>query len=255
MAVYPQLGSGALGQFPVRKRRRLRTVVNRAADGRTVRLADPAAEITEWRLEYTELNEEEAAALREFFAECEGTLRGFTFVDPTGNLLAWSEKLDEAVWTRGPLLTLTEAIADPFGGTRAARLSNTGGAPQSISQTLAAPAEYQYCFSAYVRSAVPVTVTMLSGSGRAERTVMNEWGRITFARAGEATFGLELPAGAVVEVYGLQAEPQPAASGYKASTSGGVYENARLRDDALAMTATGVEQHSCTVNIIHANHI
>jgi hypothetical protein len=69
------------------------------------------------------------------------------------------------------------------------------------------------------------------------------------------TFGLELPAGGVVDVFGFQVEPQPSASGYKPSTTGGVYPGARLRDDALTMTATGVGLHSCTVNIIHANHL
>jgi hypothetical protein len=255
MAVYPQLGSGALGQFPVRKRRRLRTVVNQARDGRTVRLADPAGEITEWQLEYSELTDAETAALQGFFDEVEGSLRGFTFVDPSANLLAWSEKLDEAVWEAGPLLTIAAAITDPFGETRASRLSNTGGAAQGLSQTLSAPPEYVYCFSAYLRSAAPVTVTILRGTARADRKVSSEWRRITFSGAGEVTFGLELPAGATVDVYGLQVEPQPAASGYKTSTSGGVYEHARLRDDVLAITATGVERHSCTVNIIHANHL
>src|SRR5689334_1734283 len=122
MAVYPQLGSGALGQFPVRKRRRMRTVFNRASDGRTVRLQDLAGEVTEWQLGYTELNDAEAAALRAFFEECEGSLRGFTFLDPSDNLLAWSEKLDEAAWTREPYLTVTADVADPVGGTRASRL-------------------------------------------------------------------------------------------------------------------------------------
>jgi len=41
MLVYPQLESGALSQFPVLKTRTTRTVVNRAADGSTVRLAEP----------------------------------------------------------------------------------------------------------------------------------------------------------------------------------------------------------------------
>jgi hypothetical protein len=58
-----------------------------------------------------------------------------------------------------------------------------------------------------------------------------------------------------VDVFGLQVEPQPAASGYKPTTTGGVYEHARFHDDDLAMTATGVGLHSCTVNIIHANHL
>ena len=79
MAAYPQLGSGALSQFPVQKIRRARTVVNRAADGSTIKLADPAAEVTEWLLNYVDLSGEEAEALRTFFDAMEGTLNGFTF--------------------------------------------------------------------------------------------------------------------------------------------------------------------------------
>jgi hypothetical protein len=66
---------------------------------------------------------------------------------------------------------------------------------------------------------------------------------------------IEIGAGDAVEVYGIQAEAQIAASGYKASTVGGVYEGARLGDDALTITSTDVNRHSCTVKIIHANHL
>src|SRR6185295_13241766 len=128
MAAYPQLESGALSQFPVQKTRRARTVVNLAADGSMIKLADPAAEVTEWLLTYTDLSDEEAAALRAFFKATEGTLNGFTFLDPTGNLLAWSEQLDKASWQTDPLLSLTAEVSDPRGGARAWRLSNSGGA-------------------------------------------------------------------------------------------------------------------------------
>ena len=255
MLVYPQLGSGALGQFPVRKQRRVRTVRNRAADGRTVRLADPGAEITSWKLQYVDLIDEEAAALRDFFEACEGTLRSFTFLDPTANLLAWSETLSEPVWTRGPLLAVADDIADPQGGTRASRLTNGGGGAQSITQTLAAPAEYLYCFSVYVRTAATVAVTILGCGDRGEREATNQWARISHTASGEATFGLELPAGAEVDVFGFQVEPQPSPSGYKPSTTGGVYEGARLRDDSFFIKTTCPGLHSCTVDIIHANHL
>ena len=59
--VYPQLGSGALSQFPIRKTRRTRTVMNRAADGSTIKLADPAGVTTEWGLPYADLSDQEAA--------------------------------------------------------------------------------------------------------------------------------------------------------------------------------------------------
>ena len=260
MLVYPQLGSGALSQFPVQKRRRLRTVVNAAADGSFVKLADPNGEYTEWSLAYALLSDDEIAALEQFFAAAEGTLNGFTFLDPTSNLLAWSDHLDNAVWVRGPALSVTSGVADPAGGTNAWHASNSGGGAQSIVQTISAPAGYLYCFSAYVRSADPSNVTMLLGSQRANCAVSSDWTRVAVSAAGDPqadsiSFGLEFPAGRAVDVYGLQAEPQAGASVYKASTTGGVYENARLRDDVLTTTATGVNQHSCTVNIFYAKHL
>lgn len=249
-----------MSQFPVQKRRRLRTVVNAAADGSFVKLADPNGEYTEWNLPYTLLSDDEIAALQQFFAAAEGTLNGFTFLDPTSNVLSWSDHPDNAVWVRGPVLTIGSGIADPAGGTNAWHVNNPGAGAQSIAQTIPAPAGYLYCVSAYVRSASPANVTMLLGSQRTTRAVTTDWTRITLAASGDPqadsiSFGLEFPADASVDVYGMQAEPQAGASVYKASTTGGVYENARLRDDVLTTTATGVNQHSCTVNIFYAKHL
>jgi hypothetical protein len=253
MLAYPQLSTGALAHYPVSKRRRMRTAVNTMADGRSIKLADAPAEHTEWVLEYSQLSDAELAAIQQFFTDAEGTLNSFTFLDPSGNLLAWSDRLDNAAWVRGPWLSLS-------GGPGSWHLNNTGGGVQSIAQTIAAPAGYLYCFSVYVRASQPSQVTMLLGSQRAERSVNTYWSRIVFAASGDMaqesiTFGLELPAGLSLEVYGLQAEPQAGPSAYKVSTTGGVYEGARLRDDVLTITATGVNQHSCTVGIYHAKHL
>lgn len=260
MLVYPQLGTGALSQFPIRKQRRARTVVNAALDGSSIKLADAAGQTTEWALSYAGLSDAEIGALEQFFASAEGTLNGFTFLDPAANLLAWSGALGGAVWKRDPQLSLTGGIQDPAGGSAAWRLTNAGAAPQAISQTLAAPGGYVYCLSAYVRTPAASTATMLLGSSRGSRAIQTQWSRIVFSSAGDAAaaavlFGLEIPAGGEVDVFGMQAEPQAGASAYKVSTSGGVYEGARLRDDELAVTATGVNRHSCTVNIIHVNHL
>jgi len=260
MLVYPQLGTGALSQFPIRKERRTRTVINATADGRSIKLADPNAVTTTWQLEYAELTDTEAGAMEAFFAAVEGTLNGFTFLDPAGNLLAWSGQLDDAVWATGPMLRLASGEADPAGGTLAWRLTNTGAGPQTITQTLASPGDYVYCFSVYACAQENTTVTALIGNGRMAQSVTTGWNRIAFTGTGGAgaesvQFGLEIPAGATVDVYGPQAEPQEGASIYRASTLGGVYADARLRDDELAITSTGVNRHSCTVNIIHVNHL
>jgi hypothetical protein len=99
-------------------------------------------------------------------------------------------------------------------------------------------------------------VTMLAGGHRADRTLTGAPQRIVFSTTPDATtFGLEFPAGADVEVAGMQVEAQAGASAYRATTGGGIYEGARLADDALEIATTGMNRHACMVRILYANHL
>src|ERR1039458_10795761 len=212
MLVYPQLTTGALSQFPIEKRWRQRTVVNTAADGSVIKLADPNGALTEWQLPYPGMSDGELGALQQFFAAAEGTLNGFTFLDPASNLFAWSDQLENAVWSLGSFLTRTGGVADPAGGTNAWLLTNSGTGAQSITQTLAAPGGDLFCLSAWVRAAAATTVTMLTGANRDRKSTRAGWNRIAFTGSGDATaasivLGLELPAGAAIYVYGPHAQP------------------------------------------------
>ncbi len=256
MLVFPQLPTGALSHFPLRKRIGYRTVVNRAPGGTCIKAPDPAGETTEWSLSYSGLSDGEAATLEQFFTVAEGRLNGFTFLDPAGNLLAASDQLDAKAWEKDPLLGLTAGADDPRGGKLAWHLKNSGAGPQSLAQTLTAPAGYVYCVSAYVLAAQASSVTLFAGNQQLARTAGAQWGRVTFTASPDTPrFGIEVPAGAEIVVYGLQVEAQPAASEYQSTTGGGVYEGARLKDDSLQITATGFNRHSCKLNVIHANHL
>src|SRR5437868_12266525 len=104
MPCFPQLLTGASGQYPIRKRSNFRTIRNQCPDGREIKLADLAAWNIDWQLTFRELIDDEMALLQDFFESMEGSLGTFTFLDPTQNLLEWSEKFDEATWQRDPLL-------------------------------------------------------------------------------------------------------------------------------------------------------
>ena len=146
MLVFPQLETGALSQFPIRKQRRKRTVVNTAPDGRSIKLADPNGEVTEWQLSYSDLSDRETSALEEFFKTAEGSLNGFTFLDPTANLLAWSDKLDGTAWAPVTLATTQNLYSVWFDG-------GTGWAPDL--------AGYTWCGSGSIRSAQSTRVCIL----------------------------------------------------------------------------------------------
>ena len=124
MLYFPQLPSGATSHYPIQKRRTQRTIVNDCLDGREIRLADPGAATVEWNLGYEALADTELAALEQFFQSVEGSLNSFTFLDPTANLLLWSESFGNAAWVTSPSLQLTPNIADALGGTNATRVTN-----------------------------------------------------------------------------------------------------------------------------------
>jgi hypothetical protein len=257
--MYPQLTTGAYSQFPLRKQRRTRTVTNVAADGSSIKLADPNGALTEWQLRYEGLSDTELGNLLNFFAVSEGSLNGFTFLDPAGNLLAWSEDLTNAVWEAGPFLASASGVTDPLGGTNAFSLTNSGEGAQNITQTLNVPAGYTYTLSVYVQAAQPTTVTLQLGAINAQATAVPSWTRISVTGSGDPTaasilFGVELPPG-VIGVFGPQVEVQAEPSAYQKSTTGGVYQDARFGDDTFSFATTDVNKHSVTVNIVYANHL
>jgi hypothetical protein len=248
MRCFPQVA-----QYPVRRRRLARTVVNESADGRRLKVADAAACGTEWRLRFSELTDGEAALLQTFFEESEGRLGAFTFLDPVDNLLRWSEGLDQAVWEKGPLVGIHSNDG------RIWQVSNTGAASQAITQLVEAPAEYCYCLSVWVRGSG--TVTLVRGDERAARQVGGSWRRVTFSAEGQSQgdgvhFGLELGPGGALELFGMQVEAQLGASAYKRTLSrGGVYEGVRFDQDELVMTSPGPGRHECEIKVLHGECI
>src|SRR5690349_18339431 len=123
MLYYPQLTSGSVCQFPVGWRVTARTVSNELPGGDTVRMDDPGARTIYWQLKYSSLTDNEEAAMEQLFKAAEGRLQTFRFLDPTDNLLMWSEDWTKQVWSSDPLLQLTAGGTDPFGGNGAMQIT------------------------------------------------------------------------------------------------------------------------------------
>jgi hypothetical protein len=260
MLSYPQLVSGALSQFPIVRRRQVRTIVNEAADGSSLKLGDPGGASLEWALQYSGISDKELGALAAFFTAAEGSLNSFTFLDPCANLLAASEVLNDSAWSPGPMLHLQGGSGDPLGGAGAWTIQNIGGGPQSLTQTINAPGDYTYCFSVYVKSTEPADVVLIAGENRVSISAGRDWTRAAIVGSGAAKgnsvdVGIEVPASATLAIFGPQAEVQLAPSAYKTSSLGGVYSEARFRDDGFSFTSDGVNRNSATVNIYYANHL
>ncbi len=236
-----------MAQYPIKKTAVTRTITNLMADGSIIVQADTPAAKMIWEMAFTDLSPADATALQAHFQACIGPYHAFTFIDPTDNMLADSTDLTSISWVRSALLNVSDGASDPNGGSGAFLLTNTSSAPQQISQQLAVPANYQYCFSLYALSAVPMTLDLVRQGALASATntlsVGPAWTRIiSTGRLNDPgtqfTVAINLSPGQQVTVFGLQLEPQLQPSRYRPTVGrSGVYANAHWASDTLSMVS------------------
>jgi len=260
MLYYPQLTSGAVCQFPVTRQTAMQTISNDLLSGDSIRMSDPGAAIVRWQLQYSTLIDNEWLAIEQLFEAVEGQLNTFTFLDPTDNLLMWSEDWTKSAWTADALVQLSTGVVDPFGGSNAMQITNASQSLQRVVQFTNAPSWFQYCYSVYLRSDAPATVQLvLETTGQellAPIPVGSTWSRATSAatlatQADGIGFGLQLPAGVSIQTFGAQVEAQPAAGPYKKTIDrGGIYVTTRFDSDSLVRSTTAQNLNSGTVKLV-----
>ena len=82
MGEFPQLKSGAIAQYPLRRDVVGATRVLRFVDGGEQRFRNEATPLHRWVIRLDLLDEQEAAAIEAFFVSQQGQLGGFAFIDP-----------------------------------------------------------------------------------------------------------------------------------------------------------------------------
>jgi hypothetical protein len=255
MTIYPQFANGAVCQFPFEKTLIYRTISNTLEDGSRVVLEDPNSAAVQWKLGYSGLTDTEAESLQAFFVSVSGRLQTFTFLDPTGNLLTWSEDFTQPAWEMSSLMACHVGANDPLGTQRAITVANNGTASLALAQSISVPSSYLCSFSFYVRSTTPLAITLARGSATEVFSVTSSWQRAvlaTIASAGSetSTFSVTLPAGAQVDLFGMQVEAQPAPSTYvRTLDQSGVYTATRFDSDSLAFTTDGPNSNRCHVGL------
>jgi hypothetical protein len=258
MSVFPQLSSGAMAQFPFQRRTGFRTLVNRAADGAEIRAADVDFEERVWLLSANELSDQEWQDIEDLFAQVEGRLQSFLFLEPGANLLSWSEQLSNTAWNKDVGLAVADGQGDPLGTMRASRITG-GGTALSVTQSLSVPASFRYAGSVWARTAQSGVLLQvddgISQFVQAAVDSSNQWRRYSVgynltSATGSVVFRIVVPAGATVDLFGPQLEAQAAPSAYKQTLEqAGVYPNARFDQDALGDRLIGVGRHSGEIRI------
>jgi hypothetical protein len=208
---------------------------------------------------YQELLPSEWAALRQLFDDCEGRLGEFVFPDPSGNLLAWSEDFSRPQWMKAGVGIQAGGVG-PLAGTSGSRVVATTAVMGELLQTVALPGWYHTAFSVWVRSATGGSIDLVRRCGSVSQavaiTVGTNWKRVVFsgttASGPEPTqFGVAVPAGGAVEIFGAQLEAQPAMATYKktAATSG-LYLTARFDTDELRPMMTALDRVRVVVPMV-----
>jgi hypothetical protein len=255
MSWYPQIGSGSVAQFPVTRSRRWRAITNDLEDGEQILLPDTTAGQIQWKLSYQDLVSAEVQNLSSLFAASQGEFGAFTFIDPLANLLGWSESLSQSAWQLG-LLETAAGATDPLGTERAWTVANPNPGTQTLLQTLGIPGNYVACFSAYLWSSVPGTVTLQRDGTQVTVGVGPVWKRayvsgLGTSGAAQSSFSIVLAAEQAVNVFGLQVEVQPYPSAYKQTSAAlGIYEQTYFGNDELTITATSVGLSSCEITLM-----
>jgi len=231
--------------------------MNDLINGSRITMADSVAGLIRWQLRHLNLSDDEWGAIEQLFAAAEGRLNTFTFLDPTDNLLMWSEDWTKPQWSSDPMLQLSVGQQDPLGGSNAIQITNASQTIQQVVQSTSAPSGFQYCFSVYVRSDVPSPVQLEIGQQLlVPVSVGPVWKRVTATSTpgGPNTgvrFGLQLSAGANILVFGAQVEAQASAGPYKKTTDwSGIYTETRFDSDFLQRSTDSKNHNSCIVNLI-----
>lgn len=251
---YPQVGAGSIAQFPFGGQRVWRAIRNVLESGEQIVLPDDSAGQMQWRLSYVDLTDAETQQISDLFTACCGTYGSFGFVDPSANLIAWSEDLSRADWQKGQL-GITAGVNDPLGGVAAWAVANGAAGPLALMQSVGIPGSYVACFSVWLRAATRTSVALRRDSSASTVPVSTVWQRAYITGAGDAgassaTVSIEIPAGQTVQLFGAQLEAQPYPSQYKPSgAAAGIYEETYFGDDSLTITSTGVGLSSCDVKL------
>ena len=256
---YPQVNEKCLVQYPVKKVLRARTIITETIEGNRTKLTDVGGATYEWLLSYRSLTREEALELKQFFSSTEGSLKPFSFIDPVGNILRFSEALSTSPWQVDVGVTINSGLSDPFGGAGSSTLVNTTSMPAALRQTCPVPSQYTYCLSFWAKgNGVPIiSAGWTAGTVDVRKAIRcsEEWKRYGISGrtniVGDAvSFWVELGAGARVEIAGLQAEAQLQASAYRRTYSeSGVFGEAHFVDDDLSVIATAKGEYSIDTKI------
>lgn len=230
----------------------------------------PTTPLAKFSVNYANITDAEIATLLTFFNSMKGRYGSFSFLNPGGNLVQYSELFSDASWDRstGPI-TVGAAVQDPFGGTLARSLSGGGGNNRLV--TPVGPASggmsgFVFNVSAWVNArdvGTSLSIGLLDSGGTARVTTytlpFERWVRIShtatlwdggafrFVLGGNSTWA----SSRIIYVFGPQCTPTKGENGYVGTPAGyGYYPTCRFDTDEFAVIRNGPNSNGLSLPIV-----
>lgn len=234
---FPVLRSGVAVQYPLSRVEEFWLAEAEAPGGAWWRAATGRRPVRRWRIELDEISDEEAAALAAFYEACRGGWETFSFAEPMGNLLSWSEDLARPEWGKSPGISVSRAGGEA--GAAEFVVVNGSGATGRLWQELDLAPGAAVCFSCEIQGSPGQEAAILAAGALRRVAAEGAWraAHVSGVSAGGPQLvGLELPPGAAVRVRCLQAETQIAPSEYRPTYEiGGIFPRTRFAQDGLCI--------------------
>ena len=263
---YPQIYGGVITQRPYMAVLEYLTSVAEQASGPRYGYAWRDEPLGRWELRYAALREADVQTLETFFAQIEGRLGEFTYLDPGGNLVRYSEDFSHSSWERYTVTT-GGATTDPFGGNRAMLCTGTSG--NSMLATYVLPeggaSGFAICGSVWVRAQAAQQLAIgFIDSGfnvvahRVWELPAGRWVRIWCPAALATNSNIRLLIGGfgtwgavTLDLFGAQCAPTPGPGGYQRTPGNyGLHAKCRFDQDQLEIEYSGPNAASAVVRIV-----
>ena len=246
---YPQIGSGIITALPYQRSAAFDTIRNELPSGQIFARSNLSNELGVWSVVHQALSNSDLETLRTFFAGRHGRALSFIFLDPSGNLVPFSEDFADASWSNQQA-TIGAAVTDPEGGNLATSVASTGSDAKLWTTILpdGDASGYILCGSVWARatgSSQQLHIAFLDSGpliigGTTFDLPQNQWVRIqhTITLATATSIGFQIgglgtwASGETIQLFGAQAVPMPGPGEYsKSPGNSGLHNNCRFGSD------------------------
>jgi len=222
----------------------------------------PTGPLSRFAVAYSNITDAEINTLYSFFQSVKGSYGSFAFLDPSGNLLQYSELFSNAYWTKTS--SITPGQPDPLGYGNRASTATAGYIEAVVGPSAGGMSGFVLCASIYVKPAANNTTVTL---GFIDNTTSIQYTKATVLNAGGYSrlfYTLLVPTnnqflfycnfGGTCNIFGAQVGPQKGEGAYVLTPGNyGYHANCRFDVDEFVTTSIGPNQNQLSLPIVEFN--